>query len=247
MLDGARFVDQSFKSTPLEKNVPVLLALIGVWYNSVIGWESQAILPYDQFLSKLPAYLQQADMESNGKSTTMNGSRVTAYNTGPVIWGQAGTNGQHAFYQLLHQGTRHVPADFIGFVQKSEAISGISHHSILLANLIAQPEALMIGRTPPDSVAPELRPHKFFSGNRPTNMLLAKKLTPFTLGALIAIYEHKIFVQGSIWNVNSFDQWGVELGKELAKAIEPELAGTSKGTHDGSTQGIIEFILKHGK
>lgn len=247
MLDGARYVDQHFLNTPLQANVPVILALIGVWYNSVIGWESQAILPYDQFLSKLPAYLQQADMESNGKYVTLTNERVN-YNTGPVIWGAAGTNGQHAFYQLLHQGTRTVPSDFIGFVQKTEDLPGISHHSILLANLIAQPEALMVGKTQlPASIPESLRPHKIFEGNRPSNMILSKKLTPFTLGTLIAIYEHKIFVQGTIWNINSFDQWGVELGKELAKAIEPELAGTSKGTHDSSTQGIINFILKHGK
>ena len=189
--------------------IPVILALLGVWYNSVIGWESHAILPYDQFLSKLPSYLQQADMESNGKSVTINNERITSYQTGPVIWGAAGTNGQHAFYQLLHQGTHTVPADFIGFVQKSEDIPGISHHSILLANLVAQPEALMVGRTQPSESIPEqLRPHKYFAGNRPTNMILSKKLTPFTLGALIAIYEHKIFVQGAIWNINSFDQWG---------------------------------------
>jgi len=246
LLDGARFVDKHFLETPLQANIPVILALLGVWYNSVIGWEAHAILPYDQFLSKLPSYLQQADMESNGKSVTLNNERINSYHTGPVIWGAAGTNGQHAFYQLLHQGTHTVPADFIGFVQKSEDIAGISHHSILLANLIAQPEALMVGKTQlPASIPEQLRPHKYFAGNRPTNMILAKKLTPFTLGALIAIYEHKIFVQGAIWNINSFDQWGVELGKELAKAIEPELAGTSKGNHDSSTQGIINFILKH--
>lgn len=204
--------------------------MLGVWYNSVIGWESHAVLPYDQFLSKLPAYLQQADMESNGKSTTLSGKRITSYNTGPVLWGQAGTNGQHAFYQLLHQGTRIVPSgrcrfvsirnlhkyfilfsfpDFIGFVQKKEDIPGITHHSILLANLIAQPEALMVGRTQPLSSIPEdLRPHKFFPGNRPTNVIMTRKLTPFTLGLLIAMYEHKIFVQGAIWDVNSYDQWG---------------------------------------
>jgi glucose-6-phosphate isomerase len=248
LLDGARFMDQHFRSAPLEKNVPVILALLGVWYNSLIGLESHAILPYDQFLSKLPSYLQQADMESNGKSTTLAGARINGYNTGPVIWGAAGTNGQHAFYQLLHQGTHVIPADFIGFVQKKQDIQGISHHSILLANLIAQPEALMVGRTQPSASIPEeVRPHKFFPGNRPTNVMLAKKLTPFTLGALIAIYEHKIFVQGVIWNVNSFDQWGVELGKELAKAIEPELDGKSQGGHDGSTQGLIKFILNHAK
>ncbi|XP_021958471.1 glucose-6-phosphate isomerase [Folsomia candida] len=248
LLDGARFLDQHFKNAPLEKNVPVILALLGVWYNSVIGWESHAVLPYDQFLSKLPAYLQQADMESNGKSATLSGKRITSFNTGPVLWGQAGTNGQHAFYQLLHQGTRIVPSDFIGFAKKKEDISGISHHSILLANLIAQPEALMVGRTQPSASIPEeLRPHKFFPGNRPTNVIMTKKLTPFTLGLLIAMYEHKIFVQGAIWDVNSYDQWGVELGKELAKAIEPELAGQATGNHDSSTQGIINFILKNGK
>jgi len=246
LLDGARFMDQHFKNTPLNKNIPAIMGLLGVWYNSVIGWETHGILPYDQFLSKLPAYLQQADMESNGKSTTLSGERISDYNTGPIIWGQAGTNGQHAFYQLLHQGTRIVPADFIGFVQKKEFVKGISHHSILLANLIAQPEALMVGRTEPLLDLPEaLRPHKYFAGNRPTNTILAKKLTPFTLGALIAAYEHKIFVQGAIWDVNTYDQWGVELGKELAKAVEPELEGKAKGSHDGSTQGIIEFILKH--
>jgi len=248
LLDGARFMDQHFRTTPLEKNVPVILGVLGVWYNSILGCESHAILPYDQFLSKLPSYLQQADMESNGKSTTLGGARINGYHTGPVIWGAAGTNGQHAFYQLLHQGTHVIPADFIGFVQKKEDIEGISHHSILLANLIAQPEALMVGRTQlPPSIPDELKPHKFFPGNRPTNVMLAKKLTPFVLGALIAAYEHKIFVQGTIWNVNSFDQWGVELGKELAKAIEPELEGKSQGKHDASTQGIIKFIMNHSK
>jgi glucose-6-phosphate isomerase len=248
LLDGARFTDQHFRNTPLEKNVPAVLALLGVWYNSVIGLESHAILPYDQFLSKLPSYLQQADMESNGKSTTLSGQRISSYNTGPVIWGAAGTNGQHAFYQLLHQGTHVVPADFIGFVQKKQDIDGISHHKILLANLVAQPEALMVGRTQPSaSLPPALQPHKYFPGDRPSNMILAKKLTPFTLGCLIAIYEHKIFVQGAIWNVNSYDQWGVELGKELAKAIEPELDGKAPGNHDNSTKGIINFILEHSQ
>jgi glucose-6-phosphate isomerase len=187
-------------------------------------------------------------MESNGKSTTLSGQRISSYNTGPVIWGAAGTNGQHAFYQLLHQGTHVVPADFIGFVQKKQDIDGISHHKILLANLVAQPEALMVGRTQPSaSLPPALQPHKYFPGDRPSNMILAKKLTPFTLGCLIAIYEHKIFVQGAIWNVNSYDQWGVELGKELAKAIEPELDGKAPGNHDNSTKGIINFILEHSQ
>ncbi|MBL4827354.1 MAG: glucose-6-phosphate isomerase [Spongiibacteraceae bacterium] len=255
-LEGAYEMDTHFRSQPLAHNAPVMMALVGIWNSTFLGAQSQAILPYDQPLHLLPAYLQQADMESNGKSVTRDGNSV-AYNTGPIIWGQTGINGQHAFYQLLHQGTTIVPADFIGSVESVEPIE--EHHQHLMANFFAQPEALMAGvdeqQVRQDLLAKGLSeaqieplvPHKVHPGNRPTNSLLMKKLDAHTLGALIALYEHKIFVQGIIWDVCSFDQWGVELGKVLAKKIEPELAEHAEiGTHDCSTKALMAYY-KHYK
>ncbi|NTV46439.1 MAG: glucose-6-phosphate isomerase [Chlorobiales bacterium] len=255
LLSGAHEMDQHFRSAPFEKNIPVILALLGVWYNNFFEADTYAILPYDQYLHRLPAYLQQGDMESNGKRVTRGGGAVT-YSTGPVIWGEPGTNGQHAFYQLIHQGTKLIPADFLAPVSTQNPIG--EHHEILLSNFFAQTEALMKGKTE-DEARKELQasgmsgeeletllPHKVFPGNRPTNSILFKKLTPKTLGTLIAMYEHKIFVQGVIWNVNSFDQWGVELGKQLAKVILPELKGNSDvSSHDPSTNGLINYYRKN--
>ena len=249
LLSGAHAMDQHFLDAPLEANMPVILALLGIWYVNFFGADSHAIAPYDQYLHRFPAYLQQLDMESNGKSTTLDGERVD-YATGPVIWGEPGTNGQHAFFQLLHQGSRLIPADFIASVETHNPIG--RHHEILLANCFAQTEALMRGKTASEvrseleaqglsGVALDrLTPHKVFEGNRPTNTLLLQKLDPESLGALIALYEHKVFVQGAIWEINSFDQWGVELGKQLARAIEPELGSITAVTgHDCSTNGLI--------
>lgn len=256
LLEGAHYIDNHFKSAPLNQNAPVILALLGVWYSNFYNAETHTLLPYDQYLHRFPAYFQQGDMESNGKYITRGGQKVT-YSTGPVIWGEPGTNGQHAFYQLIHQGTRLIPCDFIASAQgcAHTNINSVKHHKILLANFLAQTEALAKGKTEAEAKAelekaglkPEevskLLPHKVFEGNKPTNSILLKKLTPFTLGALIATYEHKIFVQGIIWDINSFDQWGVELGKQLAKAIEPELADKSPvSSHDPSTNGLINFI-----
>lgn len=249
MLEGMHAMDNHFRTTPFEKNIPVILALIGIWYNNYYGTETEAILPYDQFLHQFAAYFQQGNMESNGKSIDRNGKRVN-YQTGPVIWGEPGTNGQHAFYQLLHQGTKMVPCDFIAFANSNTPIG--DQHEILLSNFFAQTEALMNGKTEAevrtDLKAKELSkkeidfltPYEMFRGNRPTNSILAKQLTPRTLGTLIAMYEHKIFVQGSIWNIFSFDQPGVQLGKVLARKILPELKNRKKITsHDGSTNGLI--------
>ena len=250
-LTGAFEVDEYFRSAPFDENIPVIMALLGIWYNNFWGAESHAILPYDQYLEHFAAYFQQGDMESNGKSVTKTGAWVE-YQTGPVIWGQPGTNGQHAFYQLIHQGTKLVPCDFLAPAQSHNPVG--DHHAKLLSNFFAQTEALMRGK-PADEVRAELSaqgidgarlavlvPAKTFTGNRPTNSFLFKKLTPFTLGSLIALYEHKIFVQGVIWNINSFDQMGVELGKVLAKAILPELAGDGPVTsHDSSTNGLINY------
>ena len=249
MLDGFHAMDEHFRTTPFERNLPVLMGLLTVWYNNFFGAQSQAILPYDQYLHRFPAYFQQGDMESNGKGVTRDGRRVD-YETGPVIWGEPGTNGQHAFYQLIHQGTKVVPCDFLAAVETHNPLP--PHHELLLANFFAQPEALMRGLEegevrkdlaaqglPADKLE-ALLPHKVFTGNRPTNALLYQKLDPRTLGRLIALYEHKIFVQGVIWNVNSYDQWGVELGKKLAGAIAPELAAPGEvTTHDSSTRGLI--------
>jgi glucose-6-phosphate isomerase len=254
LLEGAHEMDEHFRTTPIEKNLPVTLALLGLWYNNFFGAESHAILPYDQYLSRFPAYFQQGDMESNGKRVTRDG-KVVDYQTGPVIWGEPGTNGQHAFYQLLHQGTKLVPADFLASVDTFNPIG--EHHTLLLANFLAQTEALMTGKTEAEARAEleaagvsgekltALLPHKVFPGNRPTNSLLYQKLDARTLGKLIALYEHKIFVQGILWNVNSFDQWGVELGKKLANAILPELrASGDVSSHDASTNGLINDIKR---
>ncbi|RPJ55181.1 MAG: glucose-6-phosphate isomerase [Acidobacteria bacterium] len=244
MLGGYHAMDRHFRSAPLDQNLPVILALLGIWYNNFFGAESHAILPYDQYLNRFPAYFQQADMESNGKSTTRDGEAVN-WQTGPIIWGEPGTNGQHAFYQLLHQGTKLVPADFVGFRESQNPLS--DHHEKLMANLFAQTEALAFGKTADEvraeNVPAELVPHRTFAGNRPTNTILAERLDPPTLGKLIALYEHKIFTQGVIWNVNSFDQWGVELGKVLANRILPELSGTEEPAlkHDSSTNQLIRW------
>ncbi|MCU0261147.1 MAG: glucose-6-phosphate isomerase [Ilumatobacteraceae bacterium] len=233
LLDGFHAVDEHFRTAPLEANAPVLLAMLGVWYVDVLGWRSKAVLPYAQELARFPAYLQQLDMESNGKSVRRDGTPVTA-GTGPVVWGEPGTNGQHAFYQLLHQGTQVVPVDMIGFAHPHHPHR--HHHDLLVANLLAQAEALAFGR------ANELEPHRHFPGGRPSTMILADRLTPSVLGQLIALYEHIVFVQGVVWGINSFDQWGVELGKELANRITPELTGeTAVGGHDSSTTALIEW------
>lgn len=251
LLTGAHEVDEYFCTTPLAENIAVIMALLGIWYNNFWDAQSHAILPYDEYLSRFPAYFQQGDMESNGKSVTKAG-RAVDYSTGPVIWGEPGTNGQHAFYQLIHQGTKLIPCDFIAPARSHNPIG--NHHPILLANFFAQTEALMKGKTA-EEVRTELVksgvtgaqldtlvPAKTFSGNRPSNSILVREITPRTLGALIALYEHKIFTQGVIWQINSFDQMGVELGKQLAKAIEPELAGDAAVTsHDASTNGLINY------
>ncbi len=246
MLGGFRAMDEHFRTAPFGQNLPVLLGLIGLWYDDFFGAETVAILPYDQYLGRLPSYLQQLDMESNGKHITLGGERVD-YQTGPVIWGQPGTNGQHAFYQLIHQGTKLIPCDFIGFAQTLNPLG--NHHDLLMANLFAQTEALAFGKTTEEVRAegvPEFQvPHRAFEGNRPTNTILAERLTPATLGALVALYEHKVFVQGTIWNINSFDQWGVELGKALAMRIVRELdAGdVAQLGHDSSTNTLLRRYL----
>jgi glucose-6-phosphate isomerase len=246
---GARAMDRHFRAAPLAENLPVILAMIGVWNSNFLGAGTYAVLPYDQYLHRLPAYLQQADMESNGKYVTRDGARVD-YATGPVLFGEPGTNGQHSFYQLIHQSTRLVPCDFIAAASSHNPIG--EHHPIFLSNFFAQTEALMKGKTEAEARAEltaqglsadalaALLPHKVFDGNRPTNSILVKTFDPHTLGMLIALYEHKIFVQGVVWQVNSFDQWGVELGKQLAKQILPELAGPAQvSDHDASTNGLI--------
>lgn len=251
LLNGAHKVDEHFRNTPLEKNIPVILALLGVWYNNFFEADSHAILPYDQYLHRFAAYFQQGDMESNGKGVTKSGETVD-YATGPIIWGEPGTNGQHAFYQLIHQGTKLIPSDFIAPAVSHNPLS--DHHPKLLANFFAQTEALMKGKTADEAKAElvkaglsaeevaTLTPHKVFSGNRPTNSILFKQLTPEVLGALIAMYEHKIFVQSVIWDINAFDQWGVELGKQLANKILPELITDEKiSSHDSSTNGLINY------
>ena len=254
LLTGAHEMDEHFKSTPFEKNIPVILALLGIWYNNFFGAASEAILPYDQYLHRFAAYFQQGNMESNGKSIARNGEPV-GYQTGPIIWGEPGTNGQHAFYQLIHQGTKLIPCDFIAPALSHNPIG--DHHDKLLSNFFAQPEALMKGKTY-EEVVSELTqqgmgteqinfqaPFRVFDGNKPTNTILVKQLSPETLGMLIAMYEHKIFVQGIIWNVFSFDQWGVELGKVLAKKILPELAEPGEvSSHDASTNGLINHFKR---
>jgi glucose-6-phosphate isomerase len=242
MLAGFHAMDEHFKTTPFAQNLPVLLGLLGIWYNDFYGAETIAVLPYDQYLARFSAYLQQLDMESNGKRVTLEGDKVEVQ-TGPILWGQPGTNGQHAFYQLIHQGTKLIPCDFIGFSQSLNPIGG--HHDLLMANFFAQTEALAFGKTEAEvakeGVAPALVPHKSFPGNRPTNTILCDKLTPAMLGKLVALYEHKIFVQGVIWGINSFDQWGVELGKVLAMRIAGELESKTEPTlaHDASTNALI--------
>ena len=255
LLTGAHEMDVHFRTTPYEKNIPVLLGLLGIWYNNFYEADSLAILPYDQYLHRFAAYFQQGDMESNGKRVTKEGKEVD-YSTGPIIWGEPGTNGQHAFYQLIHQGTKLIPCDFLAPVQSQNPIG--EHHKMLLSNFFAQTEALMKGKTEEearaelkksgisDAEVEELVPHKVFPGNRPTNSIFFKKLTPKVLGALIAMYEQKIFVQGMVWDVNPYDQWGVELGKQLAKIILPELEdGVTVTSHDSSTNGLIGFYKKN--
>jgi len=255
MLSGAHWMDNHFKSTPIEKNIPVILAVLGIWYGNFYGAETHALLPYDQYMHRFAAYFQQGDMESNGKYVVRAGNKVN-YSTGPIVWGEPGTNGQHAFYQLIHQGTRIIPCDFIAPVKShnSDLRDGL-HHTLLLCNFLAQTEALMKGKDK-QTVEKELKaagkseaeiksigPHKEFTGNRPTNSIMVDNVTPFTLGAMIAMYEHKIFTQGIIWDINSYDQWGVELGKQLAKAIEPELMNKNPvNSHDSSTNGLINHI-----
>jgi glucose-6-phosphate isomerase len=249
LLQGAHDMDRHFRETPFEKNIPVILALIGIWYNNFFGAQTEVILPYDQYMHRFPAYFQQGNMESNGKSTDRSGREID-YQSGPIIWGEPGTNGQHAFYQLIHQGTKLIPADFLAPAISHNPIG--EHHPILLSNFFAQTEALMRGKTRQEVVAElkqqgrsdediqRLAPHKVFKGNKPTNSILFKKLTPRVLGSLIAMYEHKIFVQGVIWNIFSFDQWGVELGKNLASRILPELKDDQPvHSHDSSTNGLI--------
>ena len=246
MLEGYFEMDEHFRTAPLEANMPVILGLLGVWYNNFFGAASHAILPYDQYLHRFAAYFQQGDMESNGKSTTLEGESV-CWQTGPIIWGEPGTNGQHAFYQLLHQGTKLIPADFIGFAKSQNPLG--DHHVKLMANFFAQTEALAMGKTEEEvraeNVAEALVPHKIFEGNRPTNTIMAEQLDPRTLGRLLALYEHKIFVQGIVWGINSFDQWGVELGKVLATNILGELTTdeTPELSHDSSTNQLIRWFL----
>ncbi|GAC1602943.1 MAG: glucose-6-phosphate isomerase [Candidatus Saccharimonadales bacterium] len=241
LLAGFADMDEHFRTAPLEQNLPVILALIGLWYTNFFGSETEAILPYDQYLSRFTAYFQQANMESNGKSVTKAG-HPAGYATGPVVWGEPGTNGQHAFYQLIHQGTHLIPADFIGFSKPLNPLG--EHHPKLIANMFAQTQALAFGKTAAEveaeDVPVELVAHKTFAGNHPTNTLLATELTPRSLGQLIALYEHKIFVLGAIWDIDSFDQWGVELGKVLAKNIYADLSGQAEGNYDSSTARLIE-------
>jgi glucose-6-phosphate isomerase len=247
MLDGFHLLDEHFRTAPFERNLPVLLGLLAIWYNNFFRAQTVAILPYEQYLKRFPAYLQQLTMESNGKQVTLDGLRVD-FDTGPIFWGEPGTNGQHSFYQLLHQGTRLIPCDFIAFTQSLSPLSG--HHDILLANVFAQSEALAFGKTS-DEVKAEgtpdwLVPHRLFEGNRPSNTLLLDRLTPAALGKLVALYEHSVFTQGAIWQIDSFDQWGVELGKALAKRIIPEVEGETEAIleHDSSTNALIRRYLR---
>lgn len=255
LLTGFHEMDEHFRTAPFEQNMPIILALLGIWYNNFFEAESYAILPYEQYLHRFPAYFQQSDMESNGKRVTKEGEAVD-YQTGPIVWGEPGTNGQHAFYQLIHQGTKLIPCDFLAGVETDNISS--DHHKMLLANFFAQTEALMKGKTREEAreellkqcdsmdELEKLLPHKVFPGNIPSNSILYQKLTPRNLGSLIALYEHKIFVQGVIWGVNSFDQWGVELGKQLAKSILSELRkGDNVASHDASTNGLINYYLTH--
>ncbi|MCX5833449.1 MAG: glucose-6-phosphate isomerase [Deltaproteobacteria bacterium] len=254
LLEGAYEMDCHFRNTPFRENIPVILALLGIWYNNFFGAQTEAILPYDQYMHRFPAYFQQGNMESNGKCVGRNGKKVT-YQTGPIVWGEPGTNGQHAFFQLIHQGTKLIPADFLAPAISHNPVG--DHHAILLSNFFAQTEALMRGKTEEEAVRDlktegrndeeirKLLPYRVFEGNKPTNSILFKKLTPRVLGSLIAMYEHKIFVQGVIWNIFSFDQWGVELGKQLAGRIRPELKDEKPvASHDSSTNGLINTFKK---
>jgi len=256
MLSGGHAMDEHFRTAPMEKNVPLVLAMLGVWYANFFDAPTHAILPYDQYMSRFAAYFQQGDMESNGKRVDREGRFVDGYTTGPIVWGEPGTNGQHAFYQLIHQGTRLVPCDFLAPLETHNPLG--KHHEVLLANFFAQTEALMRGKTPeearaeleaqkvPPARVEELVPHKTFPGNRPTTSIVFDKLTPRALGMLVAMYEHKIFSQGVVWNVFSFDQWGVELGKQLAKKIEPELEAEGLvSSHDASTNALINRYKRH--
>jgi glucose-6-phosphate isomerase len=247
MLAGFHGMDEHFLTAPFDRNLPVLMGLLSVWYGNFFGAQTVAVLPYDQYLKRFPAYLQQLAMESNGKHVALDGAHVD-YETGPVFWGEPGTNGQHSFYQLIHQGTRLIPCDFIGFCRTLNPIG--NHHDLLMANLLAQTEALAFGK-PEDEVRAEgtpdwLVPHRICEGNRPSNTLLAERLTPETLGKLVALYEHSVFTQGTIWQIDSFDQWGVELGKVLAQRIIPELegAGEPQFKHDSSTNALIRRYLR---
>jgi glucose-6-phosphate isomerase len=247
LLGGFHEMDEHFRTAPPERNLPVLMGLLAVWYNDFFGAETVAVLPYEQYLKRFPAYLQQLTMESNGKHVTLEGTEVD-YATGPIYWGEPGTNGQHSFYQLIHQGTRLIPCDFIAFVRALNPLG--RHHDMLLANVFAQTEALAFGKTPEQVKAegtPDwLVPHRVFEGNRPSNTILAEALTPATLGKLVALYEHSVFTQGVIWNIDSFDQWGVELGKVLAQRIVPELESKAEPTlgHDSSTNNLINRYRK---
>jgi glucose-6-phosphate isomerase len=257
LLIGAHEMDEHFRTTLLEENIPVILGMLGIWYNNFFAADSHALLPYDQYMHRFPAYFQQGDMESSGKRVTRHGKAVD-YSTGPIIWGESGTNGQHAFYQLIHQGTKLIPCDFLAPVETKNPVG--RHHLMLLSNFFAQTEALMCGKTEQevraelqadglsDEAAEALLPHKVFPGNKPTNSILFQKLTPRTLGSLIAMYEHKIFVQSIIWDVNAYDQWGVELGKQLARKILPELDDyDAVNSHDVSTNGLINYYKEHRK
>jgi glucose-6-phosphate isomerase len=247
MLDGFHQMDEHFRTTPFERNLPVLMGLLGLWYNDFFGAHTAAVLPYEQYLKRFPAYLQQLTMESNGKHVTLDGQKVSC-NTAPIYWGEPGTNGQHSFYQLIHQGTRLIPCDFIAFYETLNPLG--QHHDILMANVFAQAEALAFGKTP-DEVKAEgtpdwLVPHRVFEGNRPSNIILARRLTPETLGKLVALYEHSVLTQGTIWSIDSFDQWGVELGKQLAQRIIPELESRERlaVAHDSSTNNLISRYRK---
>ena len=247
MLDGFHQMDEHFRTAPFERNLPVLMGLLGIWYNDFFGAQTVAVLPYEQYLKRFPAYLQQLTMESNGKHVRLDGKKVK-HDTGPIYWGEPGTNGQHSFYQLIHQGTRLIPCDFIAFSQPLNPLG--RHHDMLIANVCAQTEALAFGKTP-EQVKAEgtpkwLVPHRVFEGNRPSNTILAEKLTPETLGKLVALYEHSVFTQGAIWNIDSFDQWGVELGKALAQRIIPELENITEPqlAHDSSTNNLIRYYRK---
>ena len=247
MLSGFHQMDEHFRTAPFEKNLPVLMGLLAIWYNDLFGAQTVAVLPYEQYLKRFPAYLQQLTMESNGKHTTLEGGK-TPYETGPIYWGEPGTNGQHSFYQLIHQGTRLIPCDFIAFMKPLNPLG--RHHDMLMANVFAQTEALAFGKTPEEAKAEgipdRLIPHRTFEGNRPSNTLLLEQLTPENLGKLVALYEHSVFTQGVIWNINSFDQWGVELGKALAQRILPELENPEAPDlgHDGSTNALIRRYRK---